>query len=263
MGACRSSNRDRSHPEEFVVPGKTPPMIWEEHIRRYQFAGDYVERKSVLDVACGVGYGTAHLAGQGPGLVVGGDIAREQLMYAQSQYTGPRTHFARVNAECLPFRDARFDVVVCFETVEHLENPMRFLAECRRVLRPGGLLLCSTPMRLSYRPPWLPRPVNPYHASEYTIGDLLGLIGTDFRDMQIYGQSAFDLVTVLRKYVEASAGWALSHVPRLKSKLNKAAESLVSSHDDAQTVPVPAIRPIGRLFPGFPSYLIVTAIRRN
>jgi SAM-dependent methyltransferase len=248
---------------EFVVPGSTPSFIWEEHVQRYRFAEPYVAGKIVLDVACGVGYGTAHLAKRGPRLVVGGDIAGEPLILAQRQYVSPHSNFARLSAECLPFHDAQFDVIVCFETVEHLGNPVRFLNECRRVLRTDGVFLCSTPMRLSYRPPWLPRPVNPYHPLEYSISDFCNLLGTYFRDLELYGQSAFHPITVLRKYLAASAGRAFSRAPGLKTKLSEAVELFVSHRDGEHAGTVPEIKPIRRLIPGFPSYLIVKAIRRD
>jgi ubiquinone/menaquinone biosynthesis C-methylase UbiE len=116
-------------------------------------------------VACGTGYGSARLAASGAGFVIGGDLSRESLMFAKSSFIRSDLRFVHVAAQCLPFRDRSFDIVVSFETVEHLEWRDEFLDECRRILRKDGSSLSSTPVRLSYRPPWAPRPETPTIAS--------------------------------------------------------------------------------------------------
>ena len=248
---------------EVVIPGVTPHAIWQEHIERYRFAAAYTTGRAVLDIACGTGYGSAHLADTGAKSVTGGDISNRTLAYARRHFLSPRTDFVRIDAACFPFDGARFDVIVSFETIEHLRDPGSFVADCSRVLREGGLFVCSTPMRLSYRPPWFPAPVNPYHTTEYTIGDFCRLLRTSFEDVSLYGQRAFGPATVLRKYLEASAGRSLSGIPRLKAGLAQIVGPRAEAGETAGAALSPAVRPLRRPFPGFPSYLVALARPRR
>jgi SAM-dependent methyltransferase len=76
------------------------------------------------------------------------------------------------------------DAVVSFETIEHIKDQHKFLHECRRVLRPGGLLVCSTPNRAISR--WSKN--NPFHVHELTLGEFKQLVETLFADVQLYAQ---------------------------------------------------------------------------
>jgi ubiquinone/menaquinone biosynthesis C-methylase UbiE len=113
-------------------------MLW----TRYTFAADRCRGRDVLEIACG--------AGQGLGLlektarrVVGGDYTERLLQQAHAHYDG-RVSLVRLDAHWLPVGDRSFDVVILFEAVYYLEDPGRFVRECRRVLRPGGrVLLCT------------------------------------------------------------------------------------------------------------------------
>jgi len=96
-------------------------------------------------VGCGFGYGCALLAGHASA-VTGVDRFGEGLAYARSRYGG-RAAFLRSDALALPFAAARFDLVVCFEVLEHVADAPGLVREVRRVLAQGGLALVSTPVR--------------------------------------------------------------------------------------------------------------------
>jgi 2-polyprenyl-3-methyl-5-hydroxy-6-metoxy-1,4-benzoquinol methylase len=114
-----------------------------EHLERYRFAFDRLRPGlRVLDIACGAGYGSGILVERGCE-VVGADCDERTVELAASRIDG--AEFRTANALALPFADASFDVVVTFETIEHVADGAGFLAEMRRVLRPGGTLICSTP----------------------------------------------------------------------------------------------------------------------
>jgi SAM-dependent methyltransferase len=167
---------------EQMVPEQAVAHTFWAHIYRYRFAASFVGARSVLDLACGEGYGTASLAQAHAEWVVGLDLSTNACIHARRKY-GER--FAASRAEVLPFRNNTFGVVVSFETIEHLEAPEVFLDECARVLRPQGVLVISTPNREVYREAV---GVNPYHVREYAPDEFLGVIRERFRRVRLHAQ---------------------------------------------------------------------------
>ncbi len=109
---------------------------------RYTVAAARSDGKDVLEVACGSGIGLGQIA-QRARHVVGADLTESLLRIAQQHYGG-RIPLVRMDAHALPFRSRAFDVVVLYEATYYLREIERFLAEGRRVLRTGGvLLICS------------------------------------------------------------------------------------------------------------------------
>ena len=173
---------------ERVVPGKTPQTIYDEHIYRYIFAAGLTEDKVVLDVACGTGYGVGYLADKGSSEVVGVDISMEAVDYARERFSKDnKASFICADAVRLPFLDNAFDIVVSFETIEHIRQYRKFLAECRRVLKDGGLLICSTPNRRIFSPN-LAKPINTFHVKEFWPEEFYRLLRTYFVNIALYGQ---------------------------------------------------------------------------
>ncbi len=160
--------------------------IWYEHWHRYHFAAKLVAARTVLDVACGTGYGSALLARQAHH-VVGVDISAETIEYARALYA-PETNLEFRQAECaaLPFPDATFDAIVSFETIEHIQEQAQFLDEVRRVLRPDGLFVLSSPNKLEYsdRRGF----ANPYHLRELYRDALASLLASRFPHTTWFGQ---------------------------------------------------------------------------
>jgi len=109
---------------------------------RYYFAAPFCEDKDVLEVACGSGQGLGYLA-QKARCVVGGDYTENLIRLAQTHYRG-RVPLARLDGQALPFEAGCFDVVLLHEAIYYLPDPGRFLDECRRVMRPGGVVLIVT-----------------------------------------------------------------------------------------------------------------------
>jgi ubiquinone/menaquinone biosynthesis C-methylase UbiE len=113
-----------------------------EHFHRYCLARDLVVGRDVLDIASGEGYGAAILAGTARS-VVGVEIDAASVEHARAAYPLPNLRFEQGDALRLPLPDDCLDVVTSFETLEHLADHEGFLAEIRRVLRPGGVCLLS------------------------------------------------------------------------------------------------------------------------
>jgi ubiquinone/menaquinone biosynthesis C-methylase UbiE len=173
---------------ERVVPGKTPQEIYDEHIYRYVFAASLAESKVVLDVACGTGYGVGYMVEKGAGEVIGVDISRAAVDYARERLCrNNKASFICADAIRLPFADNAFDIVVSFETIEHIRPCRKFLAECRRVLKENGLLICSTPNRRIFSPN-LAKPINTFHVKEFWPEEFHRLLRRCFADITLYGQ---------------------------------------------------------------------------
>ena len=175
-------NRPSAVPER-IVPDETEPGIVALHRKRYEFALALCAARDVLDAGCGVGYGTALLAGSAR-RVVGVDVDPQAIAYARGRYASPNVEFREGDVQALDLPDAAFDVVCSFETIEHVPDRDAFVAEMRRLLRPGGAFLVSTPRAertdLS--------PANPFHEVELAPADFEALLRTRFEDVELYGQ---------------------------------------------------------------------------
>jgi 2-polyprenyl-3-methyl-5-hydroxy-6-metoxy-1,4-benzoquinol methylase len=157
-----------------------------EDLARYRFAAGFVGGLRVLDVACGSGYGSRLLASVGQArLVLGIDVAAEALAQSRRHRRPGQVLYARAAAERLPLPAAAVEAVVSLETLEHVRDPAAFLRELRRVLKPGGCAVVSTPLnetegRL--------RPENPYHVREFSAAELAALVGDAFAGATFYSQ---------------------------------------------------------------------------
>ena len=149
---------------ERVIPGKTDPDLFNEHLARYRFAETLASGRRVLDAGCGAGYGTALLA-QRADSVCGVDFSYEALEWASREYAGGKAAFGQADCSALPFRDDSFDLITAFEVIEHLPDWQGFLREARRVLTDSGQLLVSTPNRVYYQESRAEP--NPYHVHEF------------------------------------------------------------------------------------------------
>jgi O-antigen biosynthesis protein len=140
-------------------------IIEAEHLARYRWVSPIAADRRVLDAGCGTAYGSMLLAEAGALEVVGVDLATGVLEEAREQM--PATVVLEEgDVTSLAYEDASFDLVVCFEVIEHLEEPGRALDEFHRVLGPDGVLAVSSPNRDVYPPG------NPHHVHEYTPPEL-------------------------------------------------------------------------------------------
>lgn len=156
-----------------------------EHYHRYLLARDFCRGLDVLDVAAGEGYGTALLA-QVARSAIGIEIDPASVAAARLEFNHPGLRYEQGDARALPLEDASIDVAVSFETLEHLVEHDQFLAELRRVLRPTGLLIVSTPDRDIYSP--LGHPPNPFHVLELTRPEFETLLARHFNHTALTSQ---------------------------------------------------------------------------
>jgi 2-polyprenyl-3-methyl-5-hydroxy-6-metoxy-1,4-benzoquinol methylase len=159
-----------------------------EHLHRYALAKEFVQGKTVLDIACGEGYGS-HLLAETALMVQGVDIDESIIAKAKNKYTRKNLSFAAGSVEKIPFERASFDVVVSFETLEHIAAHDTMLAEIKRVLKPGGILLISTPDKKSYSDK--PGYSNPFHKRELSEEEFKLVLKKYFRYQEFYWQNIY------------------------------------------------------------------------
>ena len=173
------------HEKERYVPGDAGE-IWYEHWHRYHFALPLAAGKRVLDAACGEGYGTALLATRASH-AIGVDVSADVVAAARRRYGDrPNLEYAAARCEATGLADASVELVVSFETLEHLGDPEALVREAARVLAPGGLFLVSTPNRSVYTEARDYH--NPFHAQELSREDFERVLAARFEKVSIFAQ---------------------------------------------------------------------------
>jgi len=158
---------------ERTIPGLDIENYWfRRHEVVYQRLAGHCTGRDVLEAGFGEGYGADLLAGVAR-RVIGVDYDESAVAHVRARY--PRVEAQQGNLAELPLPDASVDVVVNFQVIEHLWDQSQFVAECRRVLRPGGLLLMSTPNRITFTP-GRDTPINPFHTRELNATELTELL---------------------------------------------------------------------------------------
>jgi SAM-dependent methyltransferase len=160
---------------------------WAVHVARYHLAASVAAAERVLDVACGTGYGL-ELLDRSARYVVGVDIDLQAAKTARARTRCARAGVVVGDGSALPFEDASFPLVVSFETLEHLNERGKFLAELARVVTGDGLVLLSTP-NANHTRPVNGRPKNPYHVHEYAPDELALELAAHFESTRLLGQS--------------------------------------------------------------------------
>lgn len=171
---------------ERFVPGRYSQEVEFEHYHRYLFACNYCQGKRVLDIASGEGYGSFILS-QVAGEVIGVDIDPASIAEATRRYPG--IEFKVGDCRDIPLSDDSVDVVVSFETIEHIIEHASLLKEIKRVLVPDGILVISSPDKEAYNADLLED--NEFHLRELSRGDFEALLQQYFANVKLVIQKAF------------------------------------------------------------------------
>lgn len=184
--------------------------IRHEHLHRYAWCAHLAQGRDVLDIACGEGYGSAMLA-HGARSVVGVDIDAATMQHARQAYHNVRgLKFKQGNAADIPLEDASFDLVVSFETIEHHDKHAEMIAEIRRVLRPDGILVISSPNRTVYSE--LAGHHNEFHVKELDFREFDETLKREFKQVDYFGQrlAVGSSIFTLQKHAGARSLQALT-----------------------------------------------------
>jgi 2-polyprenyl-3-methyl-5-hydroxy-6-metoxy-1,4-benzoquinol methylase len=190
---------------ERLVPG-TPEweLYFANHHCRYRFALEMLHSEqatTVLDAACGVGYGSKIL-GESALKVVAVDRDASALAIARTKFSDPNVRFVQDDCEQLAsIANGAFDATVSFETLEHLQHPDRFLSRCHQSLKSGGILVISTPngnlREGDAKTEW------EFHENEYSAAEFVRLLErAGFGEIRLWGQQ-YTAIGRLRDQVRA------------------------------------------------------------
>jgi len=156
------------------------------HLHRYLITSRFVKNKIVLDAASGEGYGSFILS-KNAKKVFGVDIDEKTILQAKEKYKKEKIDFINANVTNLPFRENFFDVIISFETIEHLSkgDGIKFLEQIKKILKKDGILILSTPNKertllSSYK--------NIYHIHEYYESEIVEILKKYFKNVKIYNQ---------------------------------------------------------------------------
>ncbi len=182
---------------ERVIPGQTDPDLFNEHVARYRFAESLASGQRVLDLGCGVAYGSALLAPKAE-QVYALDSSFDALASGRASHSNLR--FVQGDGAALPLLDNSIDIVVAFEVIEHLERWAEMLAEAARVLKTDGQLLVSTPNRVYYHASR--SAPNPFHVHEFDFAEFEAALKKEFRSVRIFFENHTNAITFAPKNVQ-------------------------------------------------------------
>jgi len=170
---------------ERIVPCK--PELTEAyygHLIAYVFASQYTMDRLVLDAGCGTGYGTNHLS-KTARQAIGIDVSREAITYCRKNYARDNTDFVQMDATNMGFWNNVFDAICSFQVVEHIRDYDRYLSQMKRILKPCGILVISTPNKKTFNPYGKP---TSFHFKEFYREEFEALLREFFKEVEIYGQ---------------------------------------------------------------------------
>ncbi|UQX11821.1 class I SAM-dependent methyltransferase [Candidatus Mycobacterium methanotrophicum] len=158
---------------ERTIPGRDVENYWfRRHEVAYERLSPRCAGREVLEAGCGEGYG-ADLISRVARRVIALDYDETAVAHVRARY--PQVEVMHGNLAELPLANASVDAVVNFQVIEHLWDQGRFVSECARVLRSSGLLMVSTPNRITFSP-GRDTPINPFHTRELNADELTGLL---------------------------------------------------------------------------------------
>lgn len=199
----------------------TQGEVRHEHLHRYFFALQFCAGKRVLDIASGEGYGSALLATVASE-VIGVDIAADAVRHAAENYAANNLTFLCGDARRMPVATGSIEAVVSFETLEHLGEQEEFLEEIRRVLRPGGLLVMSTPDHEFFAS----SPPNPFHVKELGRAGFASLLGERFQNSGFFVQSSLTGSLIVPDQTRGPAYGSYEGFRRVRENLFESAPGL-------------------------------------
>lgn len=173
------------HKNERWIYGFIDKITEKEHLDRYKFASTLVKDKTVLDIACGSGLGGYILSKDGQAKkVVGVDLDKDSIRYGNFRYA--LENISRYAGDATTYKgEELFDVIVSFETIEHVPDYNKLLDNFSLNLKDGGILIISTPINRKTTTEL----INPYHVIEWSFNDFHSLLKNNFDIIEVYVQN--------------------------------------------------------------------------
>ena len=198
---------ERIDPERFDT--REEYLLYLRHSYAYEYAKSRIKpTDEIVEVGSGEGYGT-NLLSESAARVVGLDIDEATVEHASEKYASDKVRFALYDGSAIPFADDSFDLAVSFQVIEHIRDDAGHVAEICRILKPGGILVLTTPNR-NYRLHPGQKPWNRFHVREYDPQQLEATLRRSFPDALVLGIRGSDEVQALEK---ARVAWALKGGP--------------------------------------------------
>jgi len=173
------------------------------HLHRYAISNDYITGKIVIDIASGEGYG-ANLAAKKAKHVYGIDISQEAVAFAAEKYQAtPNLNFIAGSVEAISLDSNIADVVISFETLEHTDKHHEMMREIKRVLKPGGILIISSPDKAYYSDMY--NRTNPFHVKELYFKEFKQLLNGYFKISNFYHQTFFTGSFITKENYESNS----------------------------------------------------------
>jgi len=174
---------------ERYIPGMEEGMIHCEHLHRYRFAKEFIKDKRGLDLGCGEGYGSFMLSEEAEE-IIGIDIDEVIIRHASTKYIRENLRFIRGSITDIPIKGEKgFDVITCFETIEHIVDHHKLMKEVKGLIKDEGIFIISSPNKYLYADK--PNFRNPFHFNELYFDEFRSLLNEYFRNTFIYGHNAF------------------------------------------------------------------------
>lgn len=165
-----------------------------EHLHRYSFALNYIENCEVLDIACGEGYGS-NLMSKKAKQVYGVDINEDVVCFAKKKYKEGNLTFKVGSTSNIPLEDNSVDVITSFETIEHHDEHDEMMSELKRVLKPNGIIIISSPDKLYYSDKRNYK--NRFHLKELYKEEFYSLVKKYFSNVELLSQTYINGVSLL------------------------------------------------------------------
>lgn len=179
--------------EQMIPEYNKGQIIYFEHLIRYLFASQFVKDKIVLDAACGSGYGSKILALAGAKKVIGVDIRKDVVKYAKENYSHKNIEYKVCDLSLLNLPEKSIDVVVSFETIEHVEDPEVLMKRLKGFLKKDGVAVWSTPDKKHTTHD------NEFHLHEMSLSEFRGVLkkmfkfNVFFKQINLVSTSVFDV----------------------------------------------------------------------
>ncbi len=226
---------------ERMVPAENAgDYIYLDHLCRYHFAARFCKDKYVVDAACGAGFCTHLLALNHAKFVLGMDISREAVQYSIENFKHENNRFIVGDILSQPIQTGLADLAVAFEILEHIELHDKFIRELKRIMKPGGMLLISTPDIDHYKID------NAFHVRELTYSQFTALLKSFFKNVLILNQSALYASVIQaagsleRDAPDGDRSFIPQNLPALGPELRYGRFNLAICSDD----PLPDIEPL-------------------